>query len=113
MPLKVIAETEVLEPEERTAAPSETLLKVSPALAIERKDSETSQQKPQRTVEILREIREILSAKAAAMAAMAGALALTGAAMYQGTWMALGMSISYDVLVFIPLAFIAYLRPRS
>ena len=60
------------------------------------------------TVAVLAEIRRILSVRAGAMLAMTGAMLLTAAAMYQGTLLALGIAASFDVLVFAPVAFIAW-----
>ena len=60
------------------------------------------------TLALLMEIRKILNARAAAVMGLIGALVLTFLAMEQATWMALAMSAAYDILVFLPIAFIAY-----
>ena len=41
---------------------------------------------------------------------MLAAFCLTVGAMVVGTWMALAMSVSFDALIFIPIAYIAYFK---
>ena len=60
------------------------------------------------TLALLMEIRKVLNAKASAVLALVAASLLTGAAMWLETWMALGISISFDVLIAIPIFLIAY-----
>ena len=106
--LVVVSEVEIPDEEASPAQPQVQTVEKSPPL------SKTSPS-PDRIeiLAVLTEIRKILSAKAGAMLAMAGSFALTAAAMVQGTPMALSIAISYDVLVFLPIAIIAYRTPRS
>ena len=44
---------------------------------------------------------------------MIGSFVLTSAAMAMGTGMALSIALSYDVFVFLPIAYIAYQRRKE
>lgn len=104
--LKVVGEVELPEPSPAPAAAPVVEAKT------ERPSAPLSALSPH-TIAVLEEIRRVLNARAGALLAMAGAFLLTGAAMWTGTWTALGVSLSYDVLVFIPIALIAYMRPKG
>ena len=94
--LKVVSEVEIpsaVETPPTTAAQSESSLESSRAM-----------------VEMLAEIRKVLNARAGALIAMVGAFALTGAAMFQATTMALLISLSFDLCVLLPFVYVAYLR---
>lgn len=71
---------------------------------------DSSQADSPKSVLVMMEIRRILNARASAVMAMGGAFVLTAVALAQGTMMSLGTAISFDVLVFLPLAWIAYTR---
>jgi len=64
-------------------------------------------------IAVLAEVRRILSARAGALLAMIGALGLTAAAMWKGDLLALAIAVSFDALVFLPIALIAYGRPKE
>lgn len=59
---------------------------------------------------LMAEIRRVLNARAAAQIAMVGAMMLTVGAMWQGTLMSLAIAASFDLLVFLPIAVIAYMK---
>ena len=61
----------------------------------------------------LDEIRKILNARASVIVALLGAAWLTFLAMDKATGMALAIAASYDVFVFLPLAYIAYLKRKE
>jgi hypothetical protein len=106
--LRVVAEREITDAElaqgvpGRTEGQSETLSRPSPSSA-----AEVPRQSLQ-TIELLMEIRKVLNARAGALIAMVGAFLLTVGAMVLNTPMSLAIAISYDVLVFLPIAVIAY-----
>ena len=62
---------------------------------------------------MLQEIRKILSSRATALIAMLGALGLTAAAMVAGTWMALALTLAFDIFALIPILIISYRIPRG
>lgn len=109
--LSVIAENEVDAPE-RPQTPSESVQVFSRTAqsGTATSSATSSSEDSQKSVLVMMEIRKILNARASAVMAMAGAFALTATALVQGTTMALIASVSFDVLVFLPLAWIAYTR---
>ena len=96
--LQVVAEREI--PEAPVQIEQPKMEKPSPQLS-------SGSQSPE-TLALLMEIRKVLNAKAAAVMALVAAFLLTAAAMVLSTWMALGISISFDVLIAIPIFLIAY-----
>ena len=96
--LKVVDEREIPDAEIQIEQPQTE--KQSPQLS-------SASPSPDR-VALLLEIRRVLNAKASAVMALVAAFLLTAAAMVLGTWMALGISISFDVLIAIPIFLIAY-----
>lgn len=103
--LKVVGEVEL--PDQPSPVPA------VPAEAKTERPSAPSSVLSPHTLAVLQEIRMILSARAGALLAMAAAAGLTAWAMMLGTWTALGVALSFDVLVFIPIALIAYARPKG
>lgn len=98
--LKVVNEVEV---------PPEAVEVQAPApVAKSAQSSEASHA----TAMILAEIRKILSARAAALVAMVGAFCLTASSMFSQSWMSLAIAVSYDMMVFLPMALIAYRTPK-
>ena len=107
MGLQVLREPEV---------PSEAPPAVQAVKIVEVETAKTSNESSEAfraTVKILAEIRQVLNARAGALTAMAGAFILTTVAMIKGTMMGLGIAVSYDILVFLPIAVIAYLKPKQ
>jgi len=109
--LRVVGEVEVPETATEQAQPQIFEASTEPAPRTEPQSARSSGASPH-LVELLAEIRRVLNARAGALLAMTGAFALTAAAMYSGTMMALYVSLSYDVLVFLPIAVIAYMKPK-
>ena len=103
--LKVVGETEVPDPQ---PAPQAAL--TPPPTAPQSKPSSPSSP---HLLMLLDEIRRVLNARMGALLAMIGAFLLTTVAMVQGTWMSLAISVSYDLLIFVPIALIAYRVPKS
>ena len=94
--LAVVGEREIPE------SPIEQPKTVEPSLKLS-----NGSQSPE-TLALLMEIRRVLNAKASAVMALVAAFLLTASSMIIGTWMALGISISFDVLIAIPIFLIAY-----
>ena len=115
MALKIVAETEVPTPQSESAQadphptpkPSETERPSAPSLPAS-PASVKPQVRPPELIEMLETIMKILNVRMSAALAMAGAFCLTAAAMVQGTYMSLAISLSFDLCVFLPLAWIAY-----
>lgn len=103
MNLKVVREREV--PEASPAQPTQ-----------ERARESAASFDPSRLavmMAMIDEIRRMLNARASVIVALVGAAALTFLAMEKGTGMALAIASSYDLFVFLPLAYIAYLRRKE
>ncbi len=85
------------------------------SLALEEPKSESSSDRSQHLAAMLMlvEIRRVLNARASVILALVGAAALTYLAMEKATGMALSIAVSYDLFVFLPLAYIAYLRRKE
>lgn len=64
-------------------------------------------------VALLTEIRRVLNARAGVLVAMLGSLLLTGWAVNQASWLSLLAALTFNVTVFLPIAYIAYLRPKE
>lgn len=101
--LQVVSETEVPDPRQ----PEPASPPPAPPKVIET-PSKTSSPASPHILLLLDEIRKVLSARMGALLAMGGAMLLTAAAMMQQTWMGLAIAATFDVLVFLPLAIIAY-----
>ena len=114
--VRLISETELPTPQSESAQadppptpkPSETERPSAPSLPASRESPNPVKVRPPELLEMLETIMKILNVRMSAALAMAGAFCLTAAAMVQGTYMSLAISLSFDLCVFLPLAWIAY-----
>jgi len=96
----------------RVVGETEVATETAPEPKTEKPSSESSAAS-RHMIEILGEIRKILSARAGALIAMIAAFSLTAAAMSRDSMMGLVTAVSFDALVFIPIAYIAYCRKNG
>lgn len=106
MALSVVKEVELESPERE--------LEAAPTLPRERTERQSAHSfaLSTETSRMLNEIRMVLNARVTALLAAMGAFLIALWAMWLGTGMSLWVALSYDIMVFIPMAFIAYLKPK-
>lgn len=116
--LKVVEEREVPEQDVQSGDPEKTPPGVTVfrsnrnpiRLQTEQPSEPSSKEGSRESARLLMEARKILNARASAVMAMAGSFILTTVALAQGTTMSLLTAMSFDILVFLPIAWIAYTR---
>lgn len=116
MALQLLTEREI--PDEQLKGP---LPEAAPAPAPRQPQVETATEKKsdasltrfQISVAILGEIRRVLNARVASLLALLGAIGLTAWAMRIETPMALSIAVSFDILVYLPVMLIAYVKPKG
>ena len=111
MSLKVVKEVELA----AAASPSVQPVPASkPAIPAEPKSENSFDPSlALHSLEIIGEVRKILNARASVIVALMASAALTFLAMEKATGMALAIAASFDLGVFLPLAYIAYLRRKE
>jgi hypothetical protein len=107
--LKVVKETELAGSPEQQPKPSG----IKPSESQAEQTSGRSSDLSRASLALLDEIRLVLNARASVVLALMAAAALTYLAMDKGTGMALSIAATFDLFIFLPLAYIAYLRRRE